>query len=181
MSNQKIENTKRSSFLIENLQTIKELPKELWQLTKISVAFIPLWSMLNHLYLSANYIMSTPNVGFNEYSTAAASSGVIPLFKIIFELPEPVATIILVCVITGTITYLILKEVCEEEWVKEKVKVKECWEEVKWYNPFSWVKAIVCTVKEVLKWVLKQICKIKEIFVTILTIACIVAGIIIFV
>ncbi len=50
---------------------------------------------------------------------------------------------------------------------------------MKWYNPFSWVVAIVCSIVEVLKWVLKLICGWVEIFVIILVVICIVGGVVV--
>ncbi len=85
---------------------------------------------------------------------------------------------ILLCVIAGVITYAILKLVCDEEWVQEEVDFKECWEEVKWYNPFSWGYALVCTLVKALVWVAKIICKYKEVIVTVLVLVCIVSVIV---
>ena len=85
---------------------------------------------------------------------------------------------ILLCIAAGVITYAILKLVCDEEWVQEEVDFKECWEEIKWYNPFSWVYAVVCTIVKALVWVAKIICKYKEVVVTILVLACIVTVIV---
>jgi len=97
-----------------------------------------------------------------------------PLIGVSIPLPGPLAEAYIVCIVVGVILYIVLKYLCAQEWVQERVQIKECWEEVKWYNPFSWFKALVCTIVEVLKWVLKTICKWTEVFVTILVITCIV-------
>ena len=147
------------------------------RLMKEIVALGMLYSLAAHAINKAYLLFS----GAYETMTLNQVAAAAPVLwvGITIPLPDPVAEILLICIIGGIITYLILAWVCSEEWVQEPVEIEECWEEVKWYNPFSWVKAIVCTVVEVLKWVLKQVCGWKEILVTILVVTCVVVGLII--
>jgi hypothetical protein len=87
--------------------------------------------------------------------------------------------VILVCIVTGVITYAVFKLVCWTEWVQEEISWRECWNEFRWYNPWSWVKTLVCVTKTALQWVLKQICKWIETIVVVLVITCILATILI--
>lgn len=115
--------------------------------------------------------------GMTAEQVSDAAPVAAPLIKVI--LPDPVAEVIIACIVVGVIVYYVLKWLCQEQWVQEPVQIKECWEEVKWYNPWSWVKAIVCTVKEVLKWVLKVICGWVWVAVIALVVICIVVVLII--
>lgn len=86
--------------------------------------------------------------------------------------------VFVVCTITVFLIWLILEWICNREWVQEDVEIEECWEEITWYNPWTWVKSIVCTTKEVLKWILKLICKVRKVLIWIIFIVCIVAGLV---
>ena len=152
---------------------------QLWRLAELFVAFTALYSLIAGVL---NRIVTLASGAAGEMATRdalAAAPVATPAIGISIPLPDPVAELVIVCIVLGVITYVVLKWLCHEEWVQETVEVEECWEEVKWYNPWSWVVAIVCTVKEVLKWVLKQICGWVEVLVSVLVVACIVVGIII--
>lgn len=86
---------------------------------------------------------------------------------------------VLYCFVLALWVYLFLGKVCQEEWVQETVNVKKCWKKIKWYNPWSWVKSIVCTFVEVVKWVLKVFCKNRWLAVAILFLSCIAVQIVI--
>jgi len=153
--------------------------KKTWHLIEASVALGMLYSLFGCVINKLNFLVS----GTTPLSTTSPEMMVptlVPsLIEINIPIPYPLAEILLICVLMGALTYIVLKTVCSEEWVKEPVDVEECWEEITW-NPFSWIKSLVCTVVEVLKWVLKQICKVVEILVTVLVISCIILGIILF-
>src|SRR6185295_16578752 len=93
-------------------------------------------------------------------------------------LGDPIVDVILACIVTGIVVSTLLVAVCSSEWVKKKKKIKDCWHKKKWYNPFDWVRILVCVVKWVVRKILEVICKWKEIITIVLTIACIVVGII---
>jgi hypothetical protein len=78
------------------------------------------------------------------------------------------------CFTVTVVTLVLLGLLCEEEWVQETVDVKKCWEEISW-NPWGWVKALVCTFVEVTRWVLKLVCEIKWALVITVAIVCVVA------
>jgi hypothetical protein len=81
------------------------------------------------------------------------------------------------CAVAAMIFVNFVTSVCEQEWVKEKVKVKRCWKTVKWYNPWSWVKALFCIFYEVLKEIMREVCKIFPKSVLFWTLVCYVAAI----
>lgn len=93
-----------------------------------------------------------------------------------FTSPE-ICAVIRVCVVAGVLTLIIFEWICRQEWVQEEVEIEECWEEVVWYNPWSWGKAIVCSVVEIVKWVLKQICEWRKTIIVVAIIVCIGVGI----
>lgn len=157
--------TKKPSSLFGKLVT------DVWRILQLTVALGSLYTMIVHVIHKA-YLLFSGAVKDMTMSEVVSSQPVAAP-GITIGLPDPIAELIIFCIIMGTLTYIVLKYVCETEWVQERVKIKECWEEVKWYNPFSWFVAIVCTFVEVLKWVLKQICKWIEVIVTVLVIACI--------
>jgi|GEM_PF-2186210 len=139
-----------------------------WHLLEISAAFFMLYSLFAEVV--------------NKVAIAFAGAVTAPLAVLVgiaIPLPDPIAELVIICIITGVITYVVLRYVCSEQWVQEPVNVRKCWEEITWWNPWSWVKSIVCTVVEVLKWVLKIICAWVEALVIILVVLCIVVGIII--
>jgi hypothetical protein len=150
---------------------------DLWHLSQLVVALGMLYTMIVHVVYKAYLLFSGATKSMTMAQVAAAQPPAAP--GITVGLPDPVAEVVILCIVVGVLTYVVLKYVCESEWVREKVEVEECWEEVKWYNPFSWVVALVCTVVEVFKWVLKQICKWVEVVVTTLVVACIVITLII--
>jgi hypothetical protein len=87
--------------------------------------------------------------------------------------------VILLCIVTGVITYSIFKLVCWTEWVQQQVSWRECWEEFRWYNPWSWVKVLVCVTKTAIQWVLQQICRWIEVIVVVEAVTCIGATILV--
>lgn len=162
---------------IKECKVCKKASVQLVKLAKELVALGMLYALAAHTVNKAYLLFSGAYKTMTLSQIAAAAPVAAP--GIIIPLPDPVAEIVLICIIGGIITYLILAWVCSEEWVQEPVEIEECWEEVEWYKPWEWVVAIVCTVVEVLKWVLKQICEWKEVIVSVLVIICIVVGIII--
>lgn len=162
--------------------SLGKLFTEVWQLFQLLVVYALVYSFLIDVVNKAYLLFSgrTREVYLSHFSESNAVAN--PIIDIgigieIAGLPDWLVNGVLgvlICIVVGYITYKILKEVCEEKWVQEPVQIKECWEEVQWWNPWSWVVAIVCTVKEVLKWVLKIICSILEILIIIAVILCIV-------
>ncbi|MEN8134252.1 MAG: hypothetical protein ABFS18_01780 [Thermodesulfobacteriota bacterium] len=157
--------------------TIKGLGRQVFRLLLEIAALGCLYSLSMHVINKLYLLFTGSYKTMTMMQVAAATPVAAPGLTI--TLPDPVAEILLVCIIGGVLTYAILKYVCSQEWVQEPVQVQECWTEIQWYNPFSWVEAIVCTFVEVLKWVLKQICGYVEVIVTILVIICVIVGIII--
>lgn len=157
----------------------KKVPSQVVKLAKEIVALGMLYSLIAHTINKTYLLLSGAYKTMTLEQITTDTPIAVPGISI--TLPDPVVEILFVCIIGGVITSLILQWVCSEEWVQESVKVEKCWEEVKWYNPFSWVVALVCTLVEVLKWVLKQICGWKEVLVTALVIICVAVGIIIIV
>lgn len=149
-----------------------------WRLVQGVVALWLLYSFAVHTLWLASQALS----GKTRALGAAAVAGAGPVAGAIgieIPLPDPLAELIIVCIVTGVLTYVVLKWLCQSEWVKQTVNVQECWEEVQWWNPFSWFVAIVCTVVEVVKWVLQQVCKWVEVIVVVLVVTCIVVSIIV--
>ncbi|MGD8326580.1 MAG: hypothetical protein PVF65_06665 [Sphingomonadales bacterium] len=147
---------------------IKRELTHFWRLAEIVTAYLVLYSLFAEVV--------------NKTAMAFAGAATAPLAVLVgitIPLPDPLTEIIIFCIITGVLTYIVLKYVCSEQWVQEPVNVKKCWEEITWWNPWSWIKSIVCTVVEVLKWVLKLICGWVEALVIILVVACIVISAII--
>jgi len=152
---------------------------ELWRLAQLFVVFSTLYSLIAEVVNKAAVLIEGVPVGMTAAAALAADPLVEPFIKIVIPLPDPLAELIIACIVIGVLTYIVLKWVCESQWVRETVEIEECWEEVKWYNPFSWFVAIVCTIVEVVKWVLKQICGWVEALVIVLVILCIVISIIV--
>lgn len=150
---------------------------QLLHLAELLVGFLMLYSLVMRVVNRVAVLASGAAGEMTKQEALAATPVAAPGVTIV--LPDPLAEVLIACIVLGVITYVVLKWLCHEEWVQEPVQVEECWEEVKWYNPWSWVVAVVCTVKEVLKWVLKQICGWVEVLVSALVIVCIVVGIII--
>ena len=144
---------------------------DIWRILQLTIALGSLYTLLMHVIYRGYLLFSGATKEMTMSQIASAQPVAAP--GITIGLPDPIAEVVILCIVLGVITYIVLKYVCESEWVQEPVQVEECWEEVKWYNPFSWFVAIVCTIVEVLKWVLKQICKWVEVVVTVLVIACI--------
>lgn len=150
---------------------------DIWRLLQLTVALGFLYTLLMRVINRGYLLLSGATKDMTMSQVDSASPVAAP--GITIGLPGPIAETVIACIVLGTITYIVLKYLCESEWVQERVQVEKCWEEVKWYNPFSWFVAIVCTIVEVLKWVLKQICRWVEVTVTVLVIACIVIALII--
>lgn len=148
--------------------------QNVWRLALQLAAFVMLYSLLAHAINSAYALFS------GAYKAGHAAAAVlVPL--VFVDLPLRYAPLVWACIVVGVITYMVWAYICEQQWVQEAVEVEECWEEVQWYNPFSWFTAIVCTIVEVLKWVLKLICVWKWILVTVPVLVCVVVGVVIFV
>lgn len=152
---------------------------QVWRLAQLVAVFTVLYGAVINVANKVSVLLTGPEAGATLAETLAATPVAASTLLVRIPLPDPLAEFIIFCIVTGIITYFVLKWICGYEWVQEKVKIKECWEEVKWYNPFSWFVAIVCTIVEVLKWVLKWICKWVEVLVVILVITCIVVAILI--
>ena len=143
--------------------------RDVWQLTQgVSV----LWLLVSFAVsaFGSAYMLATRGVGAARQSMLAHGAGAI---GVVVTLPDPVAEILIACILVGVLTYIGLSYVCESEWVQETVRYEDCWKEKDWWNPFHWVWVLVCVVKETVKWVLKQICGWKEIFAIVLTLVCI--------
>ena len=162
--------TKKPSTLIGKLII------DVWRFLQLTVALGSLYTLLMRVINKGYLLFSGAAKDMTTSQIVSAQPVAAP--GITIGLPNPIAEAAIVCIVVGVITYIALKFVCKSVWVQEPVQVKKCWEEVKWYNPFSWVVAIVCTIVEVLKWVLKQICNWVEVLVTVLVIACIVITVI---
>ena len=156
---------------------IREFAIGIWHLAELIVAFGSLYSLAMHVINKSYLLLSGAARDMTLNEIAAAAPVAAPGLTV--TLPDPLATIIITCIVIGILVYVILTYLCEQEWVQEPVQIEKCWEEVTWYNPFSWVTAIVCTFVEVLKWVLKLICDWVPWIVIVLVISCIVIGIII--
>ncbi len=92
---------------------------------------------------------------------------------------DSICVVIVVCLLLAVVAYYILDWVCDKQWVQEPVQIKECWEELVWWKPWTWIWVVVCTVKEIFRWVLKIICRWRKIAIFVLVVVCIVAGVII--
>ncbi len=149
---------------------------DLSQLLQAGVGLLFLYSLIAHVVNEAYALLWRTKMAV---PAAAAAGPLATLVGVRIPLPNPLAEIIIVCIVLGVVTYYVLQWICQQEWVQELVQVEECWEETTWYNPWSWVEAIVCTVKEVLKWILKLICGWIWVAVIGLVILCIILGIII--
>lgn len=119
---------------------------------------------------------------FNSVSGALSSSGEAAALPVLFSVGVAfgwggiLGDLILTCFAIGFITIFALRYICESDWIWGPVDVWGCWEEVTW-NPWSWVKAIVCGFKEIFKWILQKICAWKYVLVTILVVGCILGAI----
>jgi hypothetical protein len=125
----------------------------------------------------AAHVVSMAMLAGNKQAGALAPSGIIVTTPPIAP-GDPIIDVILVCIVTGIVVYLLLVAVCQSEWVKKKTKIKDCFRKRKWYNPFDWVRILVCVVKWVVRRVLQKICSWKEVLVIVLTVACIIAGLV---
>lgn len=164
----------------EKCQNFKQNPFVLiWRLAALSVPYLIVYTWLATQVNRLSVLFSGDAAGMTSADALSATPVMAPILGIKIPLPDPLAEAIIVCIVTGVILYVVLKYICSQEWVQEEVEIKECWEEIKWYNPWSWVKAIVCTIVEVLQWVLKTICKWTEVFVTALVVLCIIISIIV--
>ena len=149
---------------------------DLWRLAQLFVALWLLYSLAAHtLWLASQVITGQAKALGGGALAAAGPAGAI---SISIPLPGYLAEWIIGCIVLGVITYVVLTWLCQSQWVQQPVNVQQCWEEVQWWNPFSWFVAIVCTVVQVLKWVLQQICKWVEVVVILLVVICIVVSII---
>jgi hypothetical protein len=155
----------------------RELVTGVWRLTQLSVALGVLYSLVIQVANEATTLLAGTSGQASAHAHLTAAPVASPLIRVVWDLPDPLAEVIIVCIVTGVVTYFVLSWVCSRQWVQEKVSVEKCWEEVRWYNPFSWFSAIVCTVVEVLKWVLKLICGWTWVAVLGLVITCIALGV----
>lgn len=83
------------------------------------------------------------------------------------------------CFYIAGLAYLTTKLLCWTEWVKEEIKWEDCWDEISWKNPWSWIKTVVCVTKTIIRWVLKQLCDYIDIFVVVFVVVCIIAGLVV--
>jgi hypothetical protein len=90
----------------------------------------------------------------------------------------PYLGLLAACAVAALILVAFVDYVCEQDWVKEKVEFKMCWKSVKWYNPWSWVKAFFCFVWEIIKQILREICKVFPRSVLFWTLVCFVSAIV---
>ncbi|NOR58304.1 MAG: hypothetical protein GQ474_07260 [Sulfurimonas sp.] len=150
---------------------------KIWHLIEASVSLGLLYTLFACVINKFNFLFSGTSLEPSVENMMATQLIAAPI--IVIDLPDPLAEIIIICIVVGVATYLSLKYVCSQEWVQESVDIEECWEKTTWYNPWSWVTSIFCTIVEVLQWVLKQICEWVEVLVTLLVISCIILGIII--
>lgn len=161
----------------ESVPQRHDLITELWRLLQLTVGFFTLYSLIANVVNKVALLASGAAGGGAADGMVTAAPVAAP--GIVVTLPGPLAEIGIACIVLGVITYFVLKYLCESEWVQEEVEIEECWEEIKWYNPFSWVKAIVCTIVKALQWVLKTICGWVPVLVTGLVIACVIVSVII--
>ena len=149
----------------------------IWRFAQEIIAFGLLYNMIINIVNKLHLLITGAAKGMALSEVVTAEPVATPIISVVLK--DPIATAIILCIVTGVLTYVVFRYICQSQWVQEKVNVKKCWEEVKWYNPFSWVRAIVCTVVEVVKWVLKLVCKWIAYVVIVLVITCIVVSIII--
>lgn len=149
---------------------------DIWKLMQLTVALGSLYTLVMHV-IHKSYLLFS-GAAQDMTTSQIASSNPVAAPGISIGLPGPLAEIIITCIVLGTITYIILEWLCESVWVQELKKVEECWEEIKWYNPWTWVKALVCVLVWALVWVVKQICKWTEVLTIFLVLFCTVIGII---
>lgn len=145
---------------------------EVWRLAQLVTAFTVLYGAVINVVNMVSGLLAGPEADATIAETLAATLVATPALLVTVPLSGSIAEFFIACIVTGITTYFVWKWICNNEWVQEKVDVEKCWEEVKWYNPFSWFVAIVCTVVEVLKWVLKLICGWVEVLVVVLTLSC---------
>lgn len=151
----------------------------LWRLCVVSIPYFIFYTWLANV-VNRLYLLFSGEAATMSSAEVLSSTPILkPIVSVGIPLPGYLAEALIACVVMGIILYAILDYICNQEWVQEPVEIEECWEEIKWYNPFSWVKAIFCTIVEVLKWVLKQVCKWKATFVLAMVIICGVVSIII--
>jgi len=155
--------------------------QELWQASQGVVVLGVLAGFAAHVVGGVSMLLSRGQVAGQTVAPVAgtvAAPGEIIIQTPPITLGDPIVDVILACIVTGIVVYTLLVAVCSSEWVKKKKKIKDCWHKKKWYNPFDWVRILVCVVKWVVRKILEVICKWKEIITIVLTIACIVVGII---
>ena len=140
--------------------------REVWELAEGVVAIGLVASFAAHVVQEA-----TMRGGERSVAATAPITVNVPI-----PVPDPVIDLILTCVVLGIVTYMVLAWVCSSEWIKKKKKVKDCFKKKKWYNPFDWVRVLVCVFKWVVVKVLQTICGWKEVIVAALVIACVVVG-----
>ena len=81
-----------------------------------------------------------------------------PVLPMLFDYPLagghlfPIFWPIWYCVIIGFITYVVIRWVCERQWVKVTYVLRYCWQ----INPFG---IIFCVFKVVSVWILQIICR----------------------
>ncbi|MEX2161432.1 MAG: hypothetical protein WD751_05905 [Anaerolineales bacterium] len=149
---------------------LRHFVTDVWRLAQVAAVGTVVYSLIAEVVNSASALVAGGVAG------AAPNLGAMIIVEIPLE--NPLAGILIGCILLGILTYIGLKFLCSSEWVQEPVDVEECWTEITW-NPFSWVEALVCTVVEVVKWVLKEICKWTEVFAIVLTVVCIVLAVLV--
>jgi hypothetical protein len=143
--------------------------QEVWHLVQISVPLYFFYRMIAHV------VGGVLALADKSHQVATGAAAVAPF--VVVEIPEPIVAVIISCAVTAVIGWELLKYACEQEWVQEPVDVRECWHEWEWLNPWTWVKVLVCSVKEVLKWVLKEFCKYRIIVTVTFFVVCSIVGI----
>lgn len=162
---------------------------QLWRLSQGLVALLLLYSLLAHL-INHSFIARPINYAYyllfnKNIAQIVSGKGILPqVFQVnpqTIGCPDILGETacgyfrgVIVCYLTVVVVAIVLNYICGTEWVQENVSVKNCWDEVEWYNPWDWFVATVCTITEVTKWVLKQICKVKEIIYLASFVICII-------
>ena len=163
----------------KKVSLVRHTITEFWRLALLLTGFATLYSLIINVVNGVAMLVTGVPVGMPKSAALMEPAVATPIVGVAVGLPEGVAEVAIACIILGIITYVILEWLCQQEWVQEPVQIEKCWEEVQWYNPWSWVVAIVCALVWGLAWVLKTICGWVEVVVIVLVLACIIVGIII--
>lgn len=157
-----------------SLKLTKSIFVGLWRMVQGLVALTMLYSFIA-MVINKAYYLFTGQLGSMTANQVATSA---PILQpgLVVTLPDPIAAIIISCIVVGVLTYIVMKQVCGSEWVMEVSHYEDCWEEISW-NPLSWISSIVCTVVTTIKWVIKIIYRILPVVITVLIISCVVIAV----